>query len=731
MAEPLIPEPALVRPATAGPMTALVPAAAHALTPAAPAGPEPIAQAVLRGLARRWRAAVGFGLLAAAVVGAAVWFVLPTPQPTATARILIPQNAQTVVGLQHPDQPLERQTQVAMVRSQLVLNAALNVKGVSTLPAVKEQSDPLDWLGKKLIVEFEGPEILRISLALDDPEQAKVLVNAVYDAFFQEVVNRSVADRQNRLRRLDDMAAQAEETLDRKRLALRNVSQGFAGADEKSLAHQQYLATQRLAAAQAANLKAHTKLQELKLEEVVLKGRIAGGGGDVSDAVLDKYVDEDERVRTAEAQLKLLEAKIAEYQKRASDVNSTEGGRLAFRSRDDQKQSLGKLRAQVRAEEKERFRTSSVADQTAKLKAVQQQIEFQQEMEKNSEEEVTLLAAEIRKMRDATLDLGPYQLAVKQAEDLHSRIRSAAVGLKLEQDAPPRVLDLERAVVSRVDPEKRRLMMSGGGALAALAVVVGLIGFAEYRLRRVDSPDAVSAGLGLRVIGTVPKRPLRWVPWGGGGNESDRWAAESISCTRTMLMHADGLAAHKVIQVTSPVSGEGKTTLSCQLAASVAGTGRRTLLVDADLRNPTAHLRFDLPNGPGLCEVLRGEASVHDVVKETHVPGLTLLPAGHWKDETAVALVSTELQGLFDVWRNQYDFVIVDSSPVLPVTDPLLLALHADGVLVSLMQGVSRMPLANEAYKRMTALGIRVLGAVVNGTPVRGYGYSAAYFPKA
>jgi len=305
--------------------------------------------------------------------------------------------------------------------------------------------------------------------------------------------------------------------------------------------------------------------------------------------------------------------------------------------------------------------------------------------------------------------------------------------LKLEKDAPKRVEQLERATASRSDPEKRRILMTAGGALAAVLAVLALIGFSEYRLRRVDSPDAVTAGLGLRVVGTVPRPPFRWAPWASDNADGDlqRWMAESISCTRTMLMHANGLASHRVIMITSPVSGEGKTTLSTQLAASVALTGRRTLLVDGDLRNPNAHLRFNLPIGPGLCEVLRGEASIHEVARETPIAGLTVIPAGQWKDETALALVSTELEALFAAWRSQFDFVLVDSSPVLPVVDPLLLALHADGVLVSLLQGVSRMPLANEAYKRMTALGVRVLGAVVSGTPVRGYGYTANYFPKA
>ena len=714
-----------------------------ALTPAGPAwappapsaggrGPEPVALAVLRGLGRRWRSVVGFGLLAAAVVGGAVWLMLPSPQPSATAKLLVYQGkAPTVLAADHPDQPLDRQTQIALVKSQLVLNAALNMNGVANLPVVKEQPEPLDWLAKKLAVDFEGPEILRITLAADDPEQAKVLVNAVLDAFFKEVVNQSLVIRETKLRQLGDLALTAEETLKRKRTNFRDVAQGLGGADEKSLAHQQFFARQQLIAAQADLLKIQSDLRRLKPEEAALNERIVGSVVDLPDAVLEQYVDDDERVRAAELKRKQLEAKVDAYRKAASDINNTSAGRQLLLDLEDHKRDQDRLRGQVRTEVKERARLSSKAELTARLATVRQQIKFQEGLAQSLTADVKRFDDEVNEMRKATLDLDPQRLEVRQAEDLLTKIRAAETALKLERDTPPRVRELERAVVTRVDPERRRLMMSGGGALAALAAVLALVGFTEFRLRRVDSADAVTAGLGLRVVGTVPKRPLRWAPWAAGADDFERWAAESISSTRTMLMHAGGLSAHRVIQVTSPVSGEGKTTLSCQLAASVAATGRRTLLVDADLRNPSAHLQFNVPVGPGLCEVLRGEVSVHDVVRETPVAGLMMIPAGQWKDETAVALVSTELQGLFEVWRSQFDFVIVDSSPVLPVTDPLLLALHADGVLVSLLQGVSRMPLANEAYKRMTALGIRVLGVVLNGTPVRGYGYSTGYFPKA
>src|SRR5205085_2347972 len=158
-----------------------------------------------------------------------LWLMLPPPQPTATAKLLVyPAKAPTnLPGAEHPDPPLDRMTQVALVRSRLVLNAALNAKGVSALPVVQAETEQIDWLAKKLVVEFEGPEILKISLALDDPEQARLLVDAVTEAFFKEVVNKNLTIRAERLRRLEEMLNTAEDNARRKRVEIRALAQNL------------------------------------------------------------------------------------------------------------------------------------------------------------------------------------------------------------------------------------------------------------------------------------------------------------------------------------------------------------------------------------------------------------------------------------------------------------------------------------------------------------------------
>ena len=177
--------------------------------------------------------------------------------------------------------------------------------------------------------------------------------------------------------------------------------------------------------------------------------------------------------------------------------------------------------------------------------------------------------------------------------------------------------------------------------------------------------------------------------------------------------------------VTSASGGEGKTSLASQLAASLARSWRKVLLVDGDLRHPAAHKLFELHQEPGFSEVLRGDVPVGDAIKPTALSRLWLLPAGNWDAHAVQALAQDGVRGVFEQLKEQYDFIIVDSCPVLPVADALVLAQHVDGVIFSVLRDVSRVPAVHAAQQKLQALDVRTLGAVVIGAS--GDVSSAAY----
>jgi succinoglycan biosynthesis transport protein ExoP len=236
----------------------------------------------------------------------------------------------------------------------------------------------------------------------------------------------------------------------------------------------------------------------------------------------------------------------------------------------------------------------------------------------------------------------------------------------------------------------------------------------------------------MKLMGTVPalpsRRQLRLMSSNGHGDV--RWQnilTESVDAARTLLLHRAASQSLRMIMVTSAVGGEGKTSLSSHLAASLARAGRKTLLLDADLRNPAIHRLFGMDRSPGLCELLRGEVDVADAIQPTPATGLSLIPAGRCDEMALQGLAQNNFQKICEPLRAEFDFIVVDSAPVLPVADSLLVGQFVDGVILSILYDVSRFPKVYAAQERLEMLGIRMLGAVVSGTKVDDYGPDYQY----
>jgi capsular exopolysaccharide synthesis family protein len=226
--------------------------------------------------------------------------------------------------------------------------------------------------------------------------------------------------------------------------------------------------------------------------------------------------------------------------------------------------------------------------------------------------------------------------------------------------------------------------------------------------------------LGINLLGALPNLPARARgPLPQDARPRDlAWQNrlnEAVDAIRTRLLHESRAGETRVIMVTSAVSGEGKTSLAGQLAASLARAWKNTLLVDGDLRHPAAHRLFDASQEPGFSELLRGEVTAAAAVRPTPLSRLWLMPAGQWDSHAVQALAQDQVKSLLTQLKEHYDFVVIDSCPVLPVADSLLLGQHVDAVVFSVLRDVSRIPAVHAAGQRLSQLGIRVLGAVAIG----------------
>ena len=184
-----------------------------------------------------------------------------------------------------------------------------------------------------------------------------------------------------------------------------------------------------------------------------------------------------------------------------------------------------------------------------------------------------------------------------------------------------------------------------------------------------------------------------------------------------------------MFMVTSPQPADGKSTTASNLAISMAHSGRKVLLIDADLRRPAQHKIHGLPRSPGLTEVLNDQMPFHKAVQQTAVENLHLLAAGAEVSYPAELLATDRLGALVRELRQAYDLVLVDTSPLLAVTDPSVIAVVMDAVLLVVRAAVTRRLDAERSQDLLKALETPVLGLVINGINAGqgGYGYGYGY----
>ena len=203
--------------------------------------------------------------------------------------------------------------------------------------------------------------------------------------------------------------------------------------------------------------------------------------------------------------------------------------------------------------------------------------------------------------------------------------------------------------------------------------------------------------------------------------------AENYRSIRTSLLVTAENRHAKCVLISSPEPGDGKTTLASNLAIALAQSGKRVLLIDADLRRPTVHKLFRVPQEIGLTDVLTGEIDFLNAVRQTTVDRLSLLTAGESPVNPAELLSSPRLAQLLKDAKHEFDFVFVDAPPLLAVSDPCILARHVDGMVLVVRVGKNTRTSAARVRELIHDQGIVTLGTVANGV-IPGHDRSNSYY---
>jgi len=356
-----------------------------------------------------------------------------------------------------------------------------------------------------------------------------------------------------------------------------------------------------------------------------------------------------------------------------------------------------------------------------------------------------MTAAELQENVSASAKLDTVLLNVKVRDSSPVRARDIANTLSdefvllvreletPENGAPPdsRVVVEQRASIptEAVVPQTARNIAIGAGI--GLLVGIGLAVLRDLLDNTVKSREILEEVTGTGIVGSIPlDKERRKEP--AIEFESDNSAiAEAFRKLRTNLQFLSVDNPPRVIVITSATPSEGKSTTSINIALALAEAGHRVLLVDGDMRRPTLHKHLDLIGAVGFSTVLSGTIALDDAIQDTRYSGLTVLTSGTIPPNPSELLGSQMAKKLLSDMRGRFDYVIIDSTPLLAVTDAAILAASSDGVLIISRYGQTKRDQVIHAVGNLKDVGAPLLGAVFTMTPMRGgasYSYSYSYY---
>ena len=698
------------------------------------AGPSPI-QVVIR----RWPL-LAVGLVAGVVIGVLI-HLTSTPIYQSNAQVLVVKKVQP--GFSGPDTSTRVvedyvATQLTLIKSEKIRRAsARDLKQAKLdIPMPEDEFASAEIIKGGLAVARDkdtssanqiGSGIVNLSYKSRDPQDAKRILEAVIHAYKLEL--GGVFDQATRERiEAINSAIKAQEARQKE-------------ANERKIAKQAEL--RRITTEDVASVRARVSSQKTELARIKLE--LIGFNAEAAEI---EKVGKDRRDRLA-----------LYYLLTGQNKPGVSGTILDPNSLDTQLRLLENEQAKVsRALGRDHERMIALREQIALVKK-----EIERQNPTNPDGVVDELAAYEAnlKKRKNTASMQRTELERQLAEDESKLVQAGTIqddldGLTASIQSAGREID--RLAQDRTSIEATRdaggyaaneiTPPGDGGQVApvliqsllmgvAIGLVLGGLGVlvAELSDKSFKSPAEIRKRLGLPVIGHIPQirvdTPSETSAPGGldpvlaVALRPKSAEAEAYRGLRTQLYFSTQGRGHQVIQVTSPNPGDGKSTLAANLAASIAQSGKRAVLIDCDFRKPRVHKIFDLPSTGevGLAGVIAGEAPIQAAVRPSGLPNLDLLPCGPRPANPAELLTSPQFQEALDELRRAYDFVIVDTPPLLAVSDPAVVAPRVDGVILTFRMTKKVRPAAERAREQLAALGANVLGVVVNGWASGGRGY--------
>lgn len=315
--------------------------------------------------------------------------------------------------------------------------------------------------------------------------------------------------------------------------------------------------------------------------------------------------------------------------------------------------------------------------------------------------------------------LSDLRRQVEALLQMRALLLSRKLDAEIEKNAPPKRATIgDRALIGKVVAPRKPQLLIGIVALS-LAVGLGAAFLSHWTDTRVYTLEDLAKSSGISPLGFIPDMGRR-----EGAqqlvtlHQPRSPVSEAYRALRSTLRYATMDRPIRTLLVTSATEGEGKTVTAANLAVSLADTGKRVVLVDADLRRPSQHLLFEKERTAGLTTVLAGDLELPAVLLRTDVDNLLLLPAGPTPPNPSELLESPQMEAALNQLAEMSDMVIVDVPPVLAVTDACALTSRVDAVMLVVMAGKATSDLIGQAVRTLQQARSYLIGAVLNRVKV-------------
>ncbi len=659
----------------------------------------------------------------ASLGGAFTYLSKATPIYTSISRIYVEQSGPRILEEAEGVMTQSKNylyTQAELLKSTPILSSALEKSGVKQMNIFHNVDNPIVYLKKKGLDVSVGKKDDIISVSSDSPEPAEAaqLVNAVVDSYitYHTSRKRSTAEevmkilQNEKVERDTELAQKLKTMMDFKK---NNIALAFENRSSNIILDRLDRLSEAKTQAQLQTIEAKSAYETTKLmvtDSTKLKQFVE------TERAKGSYISTANERTRLKTELKQLQFQLADLGRQVTPDHPS-------------MQALQEKVAQVE---------NGLANIDREFAAAQLAITRQQYLAvKEKEEQITSDFEEQRRQAIAlneqlaqyTILESDWEQTKKLCDILDDRIKE----INVTEDVGAlniNILEAARPSDKPSSPQKARYM--------AIALVLGLMlggGLALLRDwvdQRLRTAEEISIVLGVPILGAVPSMSRRQSIVARGQKvhrDSNSRAAEAYRTIRTAVFFGVPKGEAKTILVTSPAAADGKTTLVSNLGIALAQAGQKTLILDADFRKPMQHKIFEVNHEEiGLSSVLAGTTTLEEAIQPTKIQGLQLLTCGPDVPNPSEILNSKSFAKLLEDLSNMYDRVIIDSPPVMPVTDAQILAAVSDITLLVMRADKSNRKTSQHARDGLMSVGARILGAVVNDVSKHSrYGYYGYY----